>query len=97
MVSKYIPRNTRGTFEGDSCICECQTYRLSLACMDYMVGDYGEILVLDWGIARVRSLYKPNSSWVQIKASESVLKHKREAIAGTPRYMAPEQIHQKPI
>ena len=61
-----------------------------------MVGDYGEILVVDWGIARVRSLYKRNSNWVQIKASESVLKHKKEAIAGTPRYMAPEQFHQNP-
>ena len=32
-----------------------------------MVGDYGEILVVDWGIARVRSLYKPNSTGYKLK------------------------------
>ena len=40
-----------------------------------MVGEFGEVLVLDWGIARVRG---------QSEASGIV--------AGTPDYMAPEQV-----
>ena len=34
-----------------------------------MVGDYGEILVVDWGIARVRSLYKQKS---QLGTNQSI-------------------------
>src|SRR5262245_6963592 len=40
-----------------------------------MVGEFGEVLVLDWGIARVRG--QPEAAGI---------------VAGTPDYMAPEQV-----
>ena len=40
-----------------------------------MVGEFGEVLVLDWGIARVRGESHPSG-----------------VVAGTPDYMAPEQV-----
>lgn len=60
-----------------------------------MVGEYGEILIVDWGIARIRSLYQANPNWVRIQASESYKEYKRESVAGTPQYMALEQFSDK--
>jgi len=44
-----------------------------------MVGEFGEVLVLDWGIAQLRN------------ADCGMRIGERQPIAGTPEYMAPEQ------
>ena len=44
-----------------------------------MLGDYGEVLVMDWGLARVTAAFP---------SAESV--YQAESLGGTPAYMAPE-------
>jgi len=55
-----------------------------------MVGPYGEVLVLDWGIAKIDGSIEP-----AVKArpeDETVGPRTRDgALIGTPRYMSPEQ------
>ena len=55
-----------------------------------MLGDYGEVYVLDWGVARVLAdaavPVQPDIETLDGETSAGVL-------LGTPGYMAPEQIH----
>jgi WD40 repeat protein len=44
-----------------------------------MLGDFGEVLVMDWGLARVNSQFPSAASVTQ-----------SDAMGGTPAYMAPE-------
>jgi WD40 repeat protein/serine/threonine protein kinase len=44
-----------------------------------MLGDFGEVLVMDWGLARVNSQFPSHASVTQ-----------SDAMGGTPAYMAPE-------
>ncbi|TWT89871.1 Serine/threonine-protein kinase PknB [Pseudobythopirellula maris] len=44
-----------------------------------MLGDYGEVLVMDWGLARVNESFRSAGSVVQ-----------SDSLGGTPAYMAPE-------
>jgi len=50
-----------------------------------MVGQYGEVLVMDWGIAR------PIGRRERVTQSPSVEKTRAGSLVGTPSYMSPEQ------
>jgi serine/threonine-protein kinase len=54
-----------------------------------VLGDFGEVYVLDWGIAHVRGEVPVAATPVAVEAGGTVA----GAILGTPGYMSPEQLH----
>ena len=54
-----------------------------------MVGAFGEVLVMDWGIAR------PIGKRERVTQGDSVEKTRAGALIGTPAYMSPEQAQGK--
>jgi serine/threonine-protein kinase len=59
-----------------------------------MLGDYGEVYVLDWGIARVLADRDAPNEAGDIDTLEGT---KTGDLLGTPGYMAPEQIRGEPV
>ncbi len=75
-------------------ICETIAYahsheviHLDLKPDNVMVGAFGEVHVMDWGLARCHFLPRAKSS----EGTELGVKEDRWGIDGTPEYMAPEQ------
>jgi serine/threonine-protein kinase len=54
-----------------------------------MLGDYGEVYVLDWGVARV--LADADETGPAIESHDGLTKE--GALMGTPGYISPEQMH----
>jgi serine/threonine protein kinase len=64
-----------------------------LKSLNVMVGAFGEVLLMDWGLARPMGSQDPRSSApVKLDRYEQQTYLTREgAVAGTPAYMSPEQ------
>lgn len=57
-----------------------------------MTGDYGEVLVVDWGIAQVLGHASPEAAEGPVLLKEEDIEPARaKVVRGTPGYMAPEQ------
>jgi serine/threonine-protein kinase len=55
-----------------------------------VLGDYGEVYVLDWGVAKIVGEHDPD--FTDVSGSFSEHQTQAGAAIGTPGYMAPEQI-----
>ena len=60
-----------------------------------MLGDYGEIYVLDWGVARAGATPEPTPT--ALKLSPRPEATRAGEVIGTPGYMSPEQLRAEPV
>jgi serine/threonine-protein kinase len=61
-----------------------------------MLGDFGEVYVLDWGVAKVAGEAAERGSFADIDTAPDAAHTVAGAILGTPGYISPEQIRNDP-
>lgn len=94
-------RGLRGLLDRFIDVCEALGYAHSrgvihrdLKPVNVMLGDFGETLVVDWGLAKVTGrddLHRSQEGEGTMRIDPDDSKTRDGAIIGTPRYMSPEQ------
>ncbi|MEZ4372140.1 MAG: protein kinase [Polyangiaceae bacterium] len=95
MIERYSRRRLLTAF---SSVCLAVAYAHSrgvvhrdLKPANIMLGDFGEVIVLDWGLAKLPEVEEPTGGRVLLPASDDP-QTKAGSVLGSPGYMPPEQI-----